>query len=82
MQAVGIAIVLLVLFAVVSFSAADVVVAVAVVVRLDGRKKPENSHSCTGNTLVALISLSLGRFRFVGTSLILTTFVRFIDYTR
>lgn len=55
-----------------------VVVAVAVAVRFDGRGKPENSHSCSGNTLFDFLSCSLSRFLLVGTSLILTSFVRLL----
>lgn len=37
-----------------------------------GLEKPENSHSCNGNTLCSFSSLLLlSRFLFVGTSLIL-----------
>lgn len=81
MQTVGAAIVSLV-FVATAVVAGAAVTTVVVDVRLDGRKKPENSHSCIGNTLCAFFSLSLGRFRLVGTSLILTMFVRFIDFTR
>lgn len=48
---------------------------VAITVRLDGRRKPETSHSCTGNTLFEFFSCSSNRCRFVGTSLILMSFV-------
>lgn len=43
--------------------------------RLDGRRKPLTSHSCKGNTLFAVCSHSLSRFLFVGTSLILMSFI-------
>ena len=51
------------------------VAVVALTVRLDGRRKPENSLSCSGNTLFDSFSCSLDRFRLVGTSVILISFV-------
>lgn len=55
----------------------------AVAGTLDGGTKPENSHSCNGNTLCAVSWFSLGRFLFVGMSLILivVSFSSLIDFT-